>query len=75
MYVREGFAEDLTVKLIMDADVYAGMMLGTIDGASAFTSGQVRIEGDMMAAAATTQFFTNMWTPTPRNAEELICLR
>ena len=73
--VREGFAEDLAVKLIMDADVYAGMMLGTIDGASAFTSGQVRIEGDMMAAAATTKFFHKYVDPNAAEAEELICLR
>ena len=33
--VREGFADDLTVKLTMEASVYTGMMLGTIDGASA----------------------------------------
>ena len=61
--VREGFAGDLTVKLIMDAGVYAGMMTGTIDGASAFTSGQVRIEGDMMAAAATAKFFHKFVDP------------
>jgi uncharacterized OB-fold protein/putative sterol carrier protein len=73
--VREGFADDLTVKLIMDAGVYTGMMLGTIDGASAFTSGQVKIEGDMMAAAATGKFFHKYVDPGAKEAEELICLR
>ncbi len=73
--VREGFADDLTVKLIMDAGVYTGMMLGTIDGASAFTSGQVRIEGDMTAAAATGKFFHKYVDPGAKEAEELICLR
>jgi hypothetical protein len=73
--VREGFADDLTVKLIMDAGVYTGMMLGTIDGASAFTSGQVKIEGDMMAAAATGKFFHKYVDPSAKEAEELICLR
>ncbi len=73
--VREGFAEDLTVKLIMAAGVYTGMMTGTIDGASAFTSGQVKIEGDMMAAAATGKFFHKYVDPGAKEAEELICLR
>jgi len=73
--VREGFADNLTVKLIMDAGVYTGMMLGTIDGAAAFTSGQVKIEGDMMAAAATGKFFTKYVDPGAKEAEELICLR
>ncbi len=71
----EGFTDDLTVKLIMDAGVYTGMMLGTIDGASAFTSGQVKIEGDMMAAAATGRFFRKYVDTGATEAEELICLR
>jgi hypothetical protein len=73
--VREGFTDDLTVKLIMDAGVYTGMMLGTIDSAAAFTSGQVKIEGDMMAAAATGRFFRKYVDPGAMEAEELICLR
>lgn len=73
--VLEGFADDLTVKLIMDAGVYTGMMLGTIDSAAAFTSGQVKIEGDMMAAAATGRFFHKYADPGAQEAEELICLR
>jgi hypothetical protein len=73
--VREGFADDLTVKLSMDAGVYTGMMLGTIDSAAAFTSGQVKIEGDMMAAAATGRFFRKYVDPGAMEAEELICLR
>jgi hypothetical protein len=73
--VREGFTDDLTVKLIMDAGVYTGMMLGTIDGTAAFTSGQVKIEGDMMAAAATGRYFLKYEDPGAKEAEELICLR
>jgi hypothetical protein len=73
--LREGFADDLTVKLVMDAGVYTGMMLGTIDGAAAFTSGQVKVEGDMMAAAATGRFFRKYVDPGAMEAEELICLR
>jgi hypothetical protein len=73
--VREGFTDDLTVKLIMDAGVYTGMMLGTIDGTAAFTSGQVKIDGDMMAAAATGRYFLKYEDPGAKEAEELICLR
>ena len=73
--VREGLAEDLTVKMIMDASIYTGMMVGTIDGASAFMSGQVKIEGDMMAAAATAKFFHKFVDPNAEETEELICLR
>jgi uncharacterized OB-fold protein/putative sterol carrier protein len=73
--VHEGFADDMTVKLIMDAGVYTGMMLGTIDAAAAFTSGQVKIEGDMMAAAATGRYFRKYEDPGAKEAEELICLR
>jgi len=73
--VREGFTEELTVKLTMNASVYIGMMTGTIDGASAFTSGQVKIEGDMMAAVATARYFHKYTDPDAKEAEELICLR
>ncbi|MBA4397433.1 MAG: hypothetical protein C0394_08640 [Syntrophus sp. (in: bacteria)] len=73
--VREGFPDDLTVKLIMEAGVYTGMMLGTIDPTAAFTSGQVRIEGDMMAAAATGKLFNKYVDPHAKEAEELICLQ
>lgn len=73
--VREGFAQHLNVKLIMDTGVYAGMMTGELDAATVFTSGQVRIEGDMMAAAATSKFFHRYVAPGAQEAEELICLR
>jgi hypothetical protein len=73
--LQEGFTDDLTVKMTMEAGVYTGMMLGTIDGAAAFTSGQVKIEGDMMAAAATGRFFKKYVDPGATEAEELICLR
>jgi uncharacterized OB-fold protein/putative sterol carrier protein len=73
--VREGFTEGLNVKLIMDAGVYVGMMTGTLDAAAAFTSGQVKIEGDMMAAAATGKFFQKYTDPGAEETEELICLR
>jgi uncharacterized OB-fold protein/putative sterol carrier protein len=73
--VREGLAENLTVKMTMEAEIYTGMMLGTLDAVAAFTSGKVRIEGDMAAAGATTRFFRKYEAPGEKEAEELICLR
>jgi uncharacterized OB-fold protein/putative sterol carrier protein len=73
--VREGLAEPLTVKMTMEADVYTGMMLGTLEAVTAFTSGKVRIDGDMMAAGATAKFFRKYEVPGATEAEELICLR
>ncbi|MEK6655284.1 MAG: SCP2 sterol-binding domain-containing protein, partial [Thermodesulfobacteriota bacterium] len=73
--VRGGLAGDLTVKMTMEADVYTGMMLGTIEAVTAFTSGKVKIEGDMAAAGATAKFFRKYVVPGAKEAEELICLR
>ncbi len=73
--VQEGLAEPLSVKMTMEAATYVGMMLGTLDPLSAFTSGKVKIEGDMMAAGATTKCFRAFVDPRSQEAEELICLR
>lgn len=75
--VREGLAEGLTVRMTMPAEVYTGMMLGTISGETAFTSGQVKIEGDMTAAAATSRFFSKFIDPGAQagEAEELITIK
>jgi uncharacterized OB-fold protein/putative sterol carrier protein len=73
--VREGLADPLTVKLTMEADIYTGMMLGTLEAVAAFTSGKVRIDGDMAAAGATAKFFRKYEAPGATEAEELICLR
>jgi uncharacterized OB-fold protein/putative sterol carrier protein len=73
--VREGLADPLTVKMTMEADVYTGMMLGTLEAVTAFTSGKVRIDGDMMAAGSTAKFFRKYEVPGAKEAEELICLR
>jgi uncharacterized OB-fold protein len=61
--------------MIMKANVYVGMMMGTLDPTTAFTSGQVKIEGDLMAASATAKFFNKYIDPTAEEAEELICVR
>jgi uncharacterized OB-fold protein/putative sterol carrier protein len=73
--VKEGLAKNLTVKMTMGADIYTGMMLGTIDGVTAFTSGQVKIDGDMMAAGATTKYFMKYVDPNVQQAEELISIK
>lgn len=73
--LSEGLADNLTVKMMMSANVYVGMMTGTLDPTMAFTSGQVKIEGDLMAASATAKFFNKYVDPTAKEAEELICVR
>ncbi len=75
--VKEGLAKDLTVKMTMPAEIYVGMMLGTISGESAFTSGQVKLDGDMMAAGATSRFFNKFVDPNAKasEAEELITIK
>ncbi|MBU1745178.1 MAG: SCP2 sterol-binding domain-containing protein [Proteobacteria bacterium] len=73
--VREGLADPLTVKMTMEAKTYAGMMVGTIEAVTAFTSGQVKIEGDMAAAGATAKYFLKYVVPGATEAEELISLR
>jgi uncharacterized OB-fold protein/putative sterol carrier protein len=73
--VREGLADPLTVKMTMDAEIYAGMMLGTIEALTAFTSGKVKIDGDMAAAGATAKYFHKYVVPGAAEAEELISLR
>ena len=75
--VKEGLAKDLTVTMTMPAETYVGMMLGTISGETAFTSGQVKIDGDMMAAASTSRFFTKFVDPNAQagEAEELITIK
>ena len=73
--VMESLDNDLAVKMTMDADTYVGMMTGTIDGTAAFTSGKVKIDGDMGAAAATGKYFNKYVDPNAEEAEELLSLK
>jgi len=73
--LKEGLDSDLAVKMTMEAATYVGMMTGTIDGTAAFTSGKVKIDGDMMAAAATGKYFNKYVDPNAQEAEELLSLK
>ncbi len=73
--VEEGLASDCTVTLQMDAKVFVDLNLGLIDGTSAFTSGQVKIEGDMGAASTSAKFFERFRLGGAEGAEELISLK
>jgi len=73
--VEEGLVSDCTVTLQMDAKTFVGLNVGLIDGASAFTSGQVKIEGDMGAAATSAKFFERVRQGRAEGTEELISLK
>jgi len=73
--VKEGLEDNLTVKMTMDAGTYVGMMTGTLDTVAAFTSGKVKIDGDMMAAGATAKYFNKYVDPNAQEAEELLSVK
>lgn len=73
--LKEGLDADLAVKMTMEAATYVGMMTGTVDGTAAFMSGKVKIDGDMMAAAATGKYFDKYVDPNAQEAEELLSLK
>jgi len=73
--VKEGLESDCTVTMQMDAKVFVGLNLGLIDGTAAFTSGKVKIEGDMGAAALSAGLFERYKVGVVEGAEELISLK
>jgi uncharacterized OB-fold protein/putative sterol carrier protein len=75
--VKEGLDPDCTVTMRMVSEVFVGFNLGKIDPAAAFGSGQVKIEGDMMAAGATAKLFKKFEVAgaEEKQGEELISLK
>ncbi|MCD6569919.1 MAG: SCP2 sterol-binding domain-containing protein [Deltaproteobacteria bacterium] len=73
--IEEGLVPDCTVTLQMDAKIFVGLNLGLIDGTAAFTSGKVKIEGDMGAAATSAALFEKFQVAGAEEAEELISLK
>ena len=75
--VKEGLDPDCTVTMRMVSEVFVGLNLGKIDPAAAFGSGQVKIEGDMMAAGATAKLFKKFEVAgaEEKQGEELISLK
>jgi len=74
--VKKGVDAGCTVVMHMDAEVFVDLSLGKLDGATAFSSGKVRIDGDMSAAGATAKLFKKYELPgEEKQGEELISLK
>lgn len=75
--VKEGLDPDCKVTMRMVSEVFVGLSLGKIDPAATFGSGQVKIEGDMMAAGATAKLFKKFEVAgaEEKQGEELISLK
>ena len=48
--VHEGTADDADVTLKMDDDDFAALMTGELNGMTAFMTGKLQVEGDLMLA-------------------------
>lgn len=49
--IQEGTSDNPSVSLISDANTFAGIMTGEINGMQAFMTGKLRTEGNMMLAS------------------------
>ena len=56
--IEEGVAEDPSLTLEMDAGDYVDMMAGRLDAMSAFMSGKIKVQGDIMLASRLMSFFS-----------------
>ncbi|MBN2284344.1 MAG: SCP2 sterol-binding domain-containing protein [Deltaproteobacteria bacterium] len=75
--VKNELDGDCIVTMKMDAQVFVDLNTGKLDGATAFTSGQVKIDGDIGAAGATAKFFSKFQAEgaAEEKGEELISLK
>lgn len=75
--VKNELDGDCIVTMKMDAAVFVDLNTGKLDGATAFTSGQVKIDGDIGAAGATAKFFSKFQAEgaAEEKGEELISLK
>ncbi len=75
--LKKGLDSDCTVTMRMSSDVFVGMNTGTIDPATAFGGGQVKIDGDIMAAGTTAKLFAKFEAAgaDEKKGEELISLK
>jgi uncharacterized OB-fold protein len=75
--LKDGIDSDNTVTLKMAADVFVGLNTGKVDPGTAFSAGQVKIDGDMMAAGATAKLFSKFEIAGAgdKQGEELISLK
>ena len=54
---HEGDADSSDVTLIMEDDDFVSLMKGELDGMTAFMTGKLKLEGDMMLAQRLGSFF------------------
>ncbi len=75
--LKEGLDADATVTMRMSAETFVGLNTGKIDPGAAFGGGQVKIDGDMMAAGATAKLFSKFVADggEEKKGEELISLK
>lgn len=57
--VEEGTTDDYTVAVTMEDEDLAAMLSGELDGMTAFMTGKLQLDGDMMFAQQMTQLFKN----------------
>ena len=74
--LKEGLDSDCSVVLKMTAQTFVDLNTGKLDGATAFTSGQVKIDGDIGAAGNSAKLFAKFDTGEEKaKGEELISLK
>ena len=61
--VTGGDFGDFSVKLTADAETLAGVTLGKIDGTEAFTSGKIKVEGDLALMGVIPKMFMKYTPP------------
>jgi uncharacterized OB-fold protein/putative sterol carrier protein len=75
--LKEVLDDDCTVVMMMEAQVFVDLNQGKLDGATAFTSGKVKIDGDIGAAGMTGSLFEKYVAEgaAEEAGEELISLK
>jgi uncharacterized OB-fold protein/putative sterol carrier protein len=75
--LKEVLDDDCTVVMRMEAPVFVDLNQGKLDGATAFTSGQVKVDGDIGAAGQTASLFDKYVAEgaAEEKGEELISLK
>ncbi len=72
--VKEGLY-DPDVTTTCSAEDWVAITLGKLDGMTAFSSGKLKIEGDMDLLAKSAKFFKKYQPPGARQEEELVSLK
>ena len=75
--LKDVMDDDCTIVMRMEAQVFVDLNQGKLDGATAFTSGQVKVDGDIGAAGQTTSLFRKYVAEgaVEEKGEELISLK